>query len=333
MPTILILATGCPARWLGAYGNEWVATPNLDRLAAEGTVFDRHITHAPDPVAFRRALPPGFTLRHARPTNYYAPPGEWFDVPPLAGAKSPMDALIAALPAELPELLILDIDRLLPPWEIPRDVFDVYLEELLDDADLDEPPEPWANPPTGWFDADDDASWELLHRSFAAAMTTFDADLGLLFDAFRAKGWHDTATWAFTSDYGFPLGQHGLLGPHRPWLYEEFVHLPLIVRRPGTPPGAREAGFTQPADLPAIFAGEVPVREFALSRLKLGDAEEVAIRTDRWAYLLPLSGDDDREPELYAKPDDQHEATDVRQHHPDAADELDAKLRAEAGQA
>ena len=29
---------------LGAYGNDWVGTPNLDRLAAEGVTFDRHIS-------------------------------------------------------------------------------------------------------------------------------------------------------------------------------------------------------------------------------------------------------------------------------------------------
>ena len=51
MRAFVFVLRGCPAGWLGAYGNEWVTTPNLDRFAAEGVVFDRHISDCPDPVA------------------------------------------------------------------------------------------------------------------------------------------------------------------------------------------------------------------------------------------------------------------------------------------
>ena len=51
MRIVVFVARGCPTGWLGAYGNEWVATPNLDRLAAESVVFDRHISDRPDPSA------------------------------------------------------------------------------------------------------------------------------------------------------------------------------------------------------------------------------------------------------------------------------------------
>src|SRR5262249_46262411 len=33
--------------FLGCYGNDWVATPHLDRLAMEGIVFDRHYVETP----------------------------------------------------------------------------------------------------------------------------------------------------------------------------------------------------------------------------------------------------------------------------------------------
>ncbi|MFM7130897.1 MAG: sulfatase [bacterium] len=39
---ILICANGLQAAFLGAYGNPWIHTPNLDRLAATGFVFDSH---------------------------------------------------------------------------------------------------------------------------------------------------------------------------------------------------------------------------------------------------------------------------------------------------
>ena len=53
MNAIVIVLRGCPAGWLGAYGNEWVATPNLDRGASEAVVFDHHLSDCPDPDAAR----------------------------------------------------------------------------------------------------------------------------------------------------------------------------------------------------------------------------------------------------------------------------------------
>ena len=40
MKVILIVANGLNCHWLGSYGNEWVTTPTLDRLASEAVVFD-----------------------------------------------------------------------------------------------------------------------------------------------------------------------------------------------------------------------------------------------------------------------------------------------------
>src|SRR6476620_9292255 len=74
MRAIVFILRGCPAGWLGAFGNEWVATPNLDRVTAEAVVFDHHLSDCPDPEAARRAwltgrhqlpAPEGATLRSA----------------------------------------------------------------------------------------------------------------------------------------------------------------------------------------------------------------------------------------------------------------------------
>ncbi len=66
MQTIVLSARGLGAAWLGGYGNEWIATPNLDRLAAEGVVHDHHIATGADfsPLAgFTHIVDP----REARP--------------------------------------------------------------------------------------------------------------------------------------------------------------------------------------------------------------------------------------------------------------------------
>src|SRR5947209_4466612 len=64
MNVIVFALRGCPVAALGPYGNEWIATPNLDRLAAEGVVFDRHVSDCPDPDAAGRAWRTG---RHQVP--------------------------------------------------------------------------------------------------------------------------------------------------------------------------------------------------------------------------------------------------------------------------
>ncbi len=42
MNVIIVACNGLHLGFLGPYGNPWIETPNLDRLAAEGVVFDNH---------------------------------------------------------------------------------------------------------------------------------------------------------------------------------------------------------------------------------------------------------------------------------------------------
>ncbi len=465
MKVIVFALHGCPAGWLGAYGNDWVGTPNLDRLAAEGVTFDRHISDCPEPSAARKAWlgyggqptppsPPSLKGRgessqeepesdsDTRPSFspfpsgrgaggvgssthtilvranhpdtdapdwFYAGWGEVFDARPRAEDASPLEELLRTFPtildrlADKPNVLLwIETDRLIPPWDVQQDVFEAYLEdvedegppeqieeepsedvesdedepedeeeaagvEFIDDAeDVEEeeaepphsaPPEepvtPFADPPTGPFDRSDLDAWDWLHRTFASVITKLDAELGRLFDDLRARGLDESAAWLVTSDFGHPLGEHGQIGLHRPWLHEELVHLPLLLRLPGAEQaGRRVAGFTQPPDVyPTLFAlfGAAPpadvngfnllplargegqsAREFAVTSLELGNAAEIALRTEEWALLVPTKvpeGDPPREPLLFEKPDDRWEVNDLRPRSVERADELEARLR------
>src|SRR5262249_37834992 len=42
MNVIVVACNGLHLGFLGAYGNAWIETPHLDRLASEGIVFDHH---------------------------------------------------------------------------------------------------------------------------------------------------------------------------------------------------------------------------------------------------------------------------------------------------
>src|SRR5262249_41694169 len=42
MKLLVIHVSGLHLGYLGCYGNDWISTPAIDRLAAEGVVFDQH---------------------------------------------------------------------------------------------------------------------------------------------------------------------------------------------------------------------------------------------------------------------------------------------------
>ncbi|MGL4423428.1 MAG: hypothetical protein ACRCZF_22415, partial [Gemmataceae bacterium] len=180
MRTILVIAEHLPVAALGPYGNEWIATPECDRLAADGIVYDRHYANKPAagwPV--RASTVPRYLLwcgRDPAPEQYYAGAAEVF----TAGTArtETLRKVLQTLAAQPDWLLEIAFDDLTPPWDVPRDVYEVYIEDLLEDDTTGELPEPWAAPPVGPFDEEDEASWELLHRSFAAVVTTWDAQVG-----------------------------------------------------------------------------------------------------------------------------------------------------------
>lgn len=397
MKLIVFAVHGCPTNALGPYGNEWIATPTLDRWASEGVVFDRHLSDCPSADAARAGwltgqcqTPPWpdtpklpatpvnlladlcaagvrtVLLDHCRPENR---PDAWLrqewqevhELPPTYGPGTPAKPLLDCFPEVLnslgssqPTLVWVEWDRLLPPWDVPNEVFEVYIEELLEGLEDDQETEsllPWIEPAVGWFDRDDLASWELLHRSYATAMTAFDADLARLWEKFHSGPRANDTILALTADYGFPLGQHGVIGRHRPWLHEELIHLPLIVRLANAEQaGRRVSSLTQPADfgatirhwfgLPAaptvrpeidgldltpLCHGLPGRRRYVVSGCDLADCSERAIHTAERALLLPIQNsleDDSREPMLYGKPEDYWELNNLYTASIDEADAL-----------
>jgi arylsulfatase A-like enzyme len=69
MRILVIEASALHLGFLGCYGNDWVATPNLDRLAAESVVFDQHFADSPDPAPTRPAA------QRSAVTGIYSFPG------------------------------------------------------------------------------------------------------------------------------------------------------------------------------------------------------------------------------------------------------------------
>jgi arylsulfatase A-like enzyme len=354
--------------FLGCYGNTWIETPNLDRLVAEGVVFDQH--HA-DCVGARTYW-----------TGRYAAAGrDSVELPALlqaAGARvvlvdaaavqsapdatvleATLDATVAALEsvaAQTRWLCWVDLPSLQPPWHVPAVFPARYLADEADDdeepppVDIDnEPLEPLPEPVIGVLDPDDLILWERLRCTYAGAVAYLDAGLGLLIDELRGRGWLEDLLVMVTADRGLALGEHGIVGDCRPWLHDEVVHVPLLVRQPRQAgAGSRIWALTQPVDLAAtlletfkvapptldgrsllpLLRGEVDsVREWSISHWQSGTAEEWALRSLDWALLVPVN-QPDRPTQLYAKPEDRWELNNVIQHHLELAEQLEITLQA-----
>lgn len=349
--------------YLGCYGNEWVATPNLDLLASESIVFDRHFADRPDLVSLaaqtgRHAFPP--------PNGTIAGPtiGAILDEHgiPLHHIDDPRKAP-ALLRKSKSCLVWAEFRPLAPPWDLPEEIFETYFpeedqnpppDEVSDQSSPHAPHEfsdnPWPDPPVGPLENPNDLP--RLRNTYAAVVTNWDGCLGELLDKMRGRKGFDDILLILTGS-GFPLGEHGYVGFHRPDLHEEAVHLPLLMRLPGgTEAGLRLPALTQPIDLfPTLLNGlniQAPechgqnlwplirgqvdqVRPYACSGLQIADKAAWALRSPDWALLLPVATaptDPDPSPKLFIKPADRWEVNEVRQHNLEMADQLEKTLLA-----
>jgi arylsulfatase A-like enzyme len=87
---------------------------------------------------------------------------------------------------------------------------------------------------------------ELSPGQLAARLDRYDGEirfmdhhLGRLFEALQRAGRYDRSLTIVTADHGEHFGEHGAIG-HGAWLYEEVLHVPLLIRLPGGRDGGRE---------------------------------------------------------------------------------------------
>jgi hypothetical protein len=305
MRILVLEALGLHLGYLGCYGNDWVATPNLDRLAADGIVFDSHFAERPE-----FSNDHGVRIVHCHELVDFA------------------DRVLAAS-AATSACCWVEGPSLLPPWTLDDDLLNAYFDE----DDEEEGLTPWRKPPLECMMLDD-AAIVRLQNTYAAVVTFFDAQIGKIIEHFPDA---DRALVCVTARFGLPLGEHGMIGTPRPRLHDELVHVPLVMRLPeGAGAGQRIAALTQPADLVAaldqpnadlwrLIRGEVEViRPFAVSTLRVGDEECRLVRTPTRALHVPS---DPTAPRLlFIKPEDRWEVNNLYQHEIEDADAMEKEL-------
>lgn len=98
-------------------------------------------------------------------------------------------------------------------------------------------------------------------KDYLRCVKAVDDSVGRILDYLKAEGLEENTVVIYAADQGFYNGEHGWFDKR--WIYEESIHMPLIVRWPGVAkPGGRPEALVQNIDYAATFVemagGKIP---------------------------------------------------------------------------
>ena len=278
------LSTG----FLGPYGNTWVETPGLNRLAAESALFEFPLSDSPCLERTYRSYWSGWHAMSAPErvvglaqqleaagvgTALITDAAELLQLPLAAGFGQRLKA--AAAPAERPApeinrtgtaqllaetltwlsrargdfLLWVHARGMQGPWDAPLAMRNQF-------ADEDDPlPPDFVAPPRRWLQPDEDPDLLLgIQHAYAGQVTLLDECLEAFLDACRDLPACDDALLVVTAPRGYPLGEHGRIGSVDGSIYGEHLHVPCLIRYPDQWQSlTRCQELVQPADVHATL--------------------------------------------------------------------------------
>jgi arylsulfatase A-like enzyme len=275
---------------LPPYGFQGVATPALDRLAVEGAVFESAFAAAPLTLPshaslFTGSYPPAIGVRD----NASAPLGAEFTT--LAEILRDRGLATAAFVAS----------AVLAAGRGVEQGFDVYHAPAPDCAGaprLRRPADEVVDDAMAWFSLSSSApffAWVHLfdtHRPYdlpaeyarlyadpyLAAVAFEDSQISRLIDYLERTDRLEDTLIVVAGDHGESLGDHGE-DAHGIFVYQETLHVPLILRGPGIPGSRRVSSVTRLVDvMPTVLAafGVAPPAGdgFSLADLLAGHTEQ-----------------------------------------------------------
>ena len=355
-PIIVVSIDTLRADHLPAYGYTKVRTPAIDALAADGVVFERAYSHAPQTLPAHVALLSGqlpfetgvrdnvgFTVKRGERLLPQMLRDRGFTTGGVVssyvlrketGISQGFDFFDDEMPPSSPELSI---------GQVQRDGVEseAIAEHWLDTIGtsraflflhLYEPHKPYA-PPERFADYD----------PYDGEIAYADEIVGRLVRYLKSHQLYDRSTVILLSDHGEGLGDHGEQ-EHGLFLYDEAIHVPLVVKQEGnTGSGRRVADVVQHIDLvPTILdlvkapgsggfrgrslkpvlegTGTLPApsvyAEALYARYHFGWSELTALTDDRYRYVKAP-----RE-ELYDLQHDAHEHANIADERPQARQAL-----------
>jgi arylsulfatase A-like enzyme len=287
MNAICFVVDRLHAGYLGAYGNSWIETRSLDRLASQSFLFDQALIDSPQLESLYRSYWHGW---HAMCPA--APPEPRSSLAALLRDAGVVTALLTDEPQVARHPLSVDFDELIeidPPWQ-PQNAGDIEqthfarcFVQLIDwleaaqgpfllwchlggfgatwDAPLkyrqtyweegDPQPPDLADVPDQVLPTDYDPD-ELLGitQSYCGQVALFDECMGAFLEFLDGLPAGRETLLTLTSARGFPLGEHRRVGPCDGALFGELVHVPWLMRFPDAAgAAARSQALVEPADL------------------------------------------------------------------------------------
>ncbi len=364
---IVIIVDRLGSGFLGPYGNTWIETPALNQLASQSILLENMISDSNDLATIYRSYwsgvhavcqtdkPDSSLAKHIERAGYHATlltDDQQILAHPLASDFGDQISVAQESPGQLaesveetqfgqltlaviewlvetngqespePGLLWIHANGMNGPWDAPGDV----AERFRDDED----PLPYSGivrPKTKLeTNHDPDDILSVMH-GYAAQVAVVDACLGSLLDAISQHKLAADTLLIVTSPRGYPLGEHGYIGPNADDLRGETLQVPLLIRIPEQSGACmRLDSLVQPTDLFATLARwfelseevvtstgndliELSHDESAWTRdiaIATGESQRAA-RTHAWS----LHVDGASKLNLYAKPDDRWEANQV----------------------
>jgi arylsulfatase A-like enzyme/cytochrome c-type biogenesis protein CcmH/NrfG len=261
-PIIVISIDTLRADHLPAYGYRNVKTPAIDALAADGAVFERAYSHAPQTLPAHAAMLSGqlpFETGVRDNAGFSVKPGERL-LPQMlrergfatggivsayvlrkeTGIAQGFDFFDGDMPPGPPELSIGQVQR--DGGESER-IAEHWLDSIGTSRaflflHLYEPHKPYA-PPERFAE----------YAPYDGEIAYADEIVGRLVKYLKSHQLYDRSTIVLLSDHGEGLGDHGEQ-EHGLFLYDEAIHVPLIVKQEGNAgAGRRIAALVQHLDL------------------------------------------------------------------------------------
>jgi arylsulfatase A-like enzyme len=369
MPTknvICIVVDRLHAGMVGAYGNGWIRTRRMDRLACESFLFDQAYVPHPDlpaiyegywrgeaslpailgqagwltslitdePVVAELAGSGAFAEKSLHST----------EVPDSLAIEAP-DTQIARVLHSVrdwldktrePFCLWVHLQGMAAPWDAPWDYRASYVEE--EDPD----PPKFIEVPSLQLPVDYDPDDLLgIQQAYAGQVSLLDDCLEPVCDWLWSDPRAAATMLCFISARGFALGEHLRVGACNEALYNETIQVPWFVRVPdGLGRLERTQALVQPADLPEAILGWLglnlssqPSRGSVLDLMQgqthtWRDCLRFATASEQ-AIRTPawyLRRPNGGRPELYAKPGDRWEMNEVAKLLPDVVAGLESVL-------
>lgn len=299
---------------LGCYGYQGVATPNLDRLAAEGTRYTQAFTTAPVCSASRTAFITGMYQTsiggfHHRTRKIKALPApvkpvtEYFREAGYFVSNGSMNNEPLARPGKTDYNFEHTAKTLFDgtdwrqrdgeqPFFAQAQIFEPhrpFVKSARSGEGLEIPPFYPEHPVIR-------ADW----ANYLASIEKMDSKVGVILERLKEDGLYDQTVVVFFGDHGRPH----LRG--KQWLYDGGLHIPLIVRHPGWEGGKVDHRLVSALDLAPTslaFAGIKPpahmqgrnwlapdyqaAKVLFAARDRCGDAPDRirSVRSDKWKYI------------------------------------------------